>query len=249
MLDLGFVPVFEHGLILKKHMLEALRDYPIQYVNTIFSEMANGVIVGLDVELTEDESFVVGAGIVKIGGKVFILDNSEKIDFFEQKNYVYLNIVQDNQVDGIYYKCEIVQKNIEDNSLFELFRYVKNAEVKKYSSVYDLFSDTTNRIDQRKLLSSKVGGSTLINDYFVLYGKELLKKENLGVKDCIFAYQCLNRINDIEIVKEYFQLEEVDNEAVIMAMKNKLEEIMHKTDNNISNEQKIKPKTTQIHVY
>ena len=50
-------------------------------------------------------------------------------------------------------------------------------------------------------------------------------------------------------MKEYFHLEEVDNEAVIMAMKNKLEEITHKTDNNISNEQKIKPKTTQIHVY
>ena len=249
MLDLGFVPVFDSGLILKKHMLEALRDYPIKYVETFFSDMADGVIVGLDIELTEDESFVVGSGIVKIGGKVFVLDNFEKIGFLEQKNYVYLNIIQDNQIDGIDYKCEIVQKSIEDNTLFELFRYVKNAEVKKYTSVYDLFSDMTNRIDQRKLLSSKVGGSTLINDYFVLYGKELLKNETLGMKDCIFAYQCLNRIDNIEIVRDYFRLEEVDNEAVIMAMKNKLEEIMHKTDNNISNEQKIKPKTTQIHVY
>ena len=50
-----FIPVFEKGLILKQHMLEALRDYPREFIRNLYSEYGDGIITGCQViELADD---------------------------------------------------------------------------------------------------------------------------------------------------------------------------------------------------
>ena len=84
-------------------MLDALRDYPIEYVKTLFSETGDGVITGLSIELTDQNSFFVQAGIVKLDGEIYIVNKSQEILFQEQKNYVYLKINKEKQIDGVQY--------------------------------------------------------------------------------------------------------------------------------------------------
>lgn len=200
-------------------MLEALRDYPLDYVNITFSDMGDGVITGLDVVIGEEDSFFITEGIVKIDGNIYLVHQSEQMIFKEQQNFVYLKIIENEEVDGISYCTEIVQKKEEDNSLFELFRYVKNAHVKKYACIDEVFDDVTNRIDQRKMQKSIKGGSTLSNEYYRLFAKCILKSNCAQVKDIAFAYQCLNSITDIEILKEYFGEEELSNDNLLLLMK------------------------------
>lgn len=222
---MSFKPVFETGLILKKHMLEALRDYPIDYVHTLFSEMGDGVISGLDVVITDGDQFYIKEGIVKIDGIVYIINQSGTLSFEEGKNYVYLCVNSDNQADGTYFYSEVIQKKQEENAYFELFRYIKNAEVKKYSSVSELFADMTNRIDQRRLLQSVRGGHTLSNEYYYLFAKEILDSSNAGMNDIAFAYQCLNEISGIEIIKKYFLTDDLSNKNILSLMRIKLEKM------------------------
>lgn len=236
---MSFKPIFETGLILKKHMLDALRDYPIDYVNTLFSEMGDGVVTGLDIVIAGDNQFYIKEGIVKIDGIVYITTRSGMLSFAEGKNYVYLCVKSDKQADGTYFYSEIIQKEQEEKAYFELFRYIKNAEVKRYSSISELFVDTTNRIDQRKLLKSVYGGHTLSNEFYYLFAEEILDSNNANMNDIAFAYQCLNEISGIEIIKKYFQTDDTSNDNILSLMKMMLER-MQKSVKEIAAD--VKPK-------
>ena len=235
---MSFKPIFENGLILKQHMLEALRDYPLDYVSITFSGMGDGVITGLDVVIGEEDSFFLSEGIEKIDGNIYLVNQSEQMTFKEQENFVYLKIVKTEEIDGISYGTEVVQKNEEDSSLFEVFRYVKNGEVKKYVSIDEVFSDVTNRVNQRKMKKSIQGGSTLNDEYYRLFSKCLLKSKCAQVKDIAFAYQCLNSITNVEILKEYFGVEDLSNDNLLSLM----EEIASKMRSSAVEDKKEEPK-------
>lgn len=241
MVRLSFIPIFEHGLVLKQHMLEAVRDYPIEYVNILFEDYDDGVVSGLQVNISEDNSFIVSKGIVKINGMIHFVNESEKIKFSEHKNYVYLNITEEKCVDGYSYKSEIIQTNKEDSSAFELFRYIKNANMKKYEDIEELFDGVINRIDQSKMHNSILGGYSLHSDYFALFAKKILQRSKVEMKDIAFAYQCLNGITDIKIIKSYFELDVADNDSVIESMKSVLKRI-----NSVCKKESIEANTQQI---
>lgn len=239
---MSFIPIFKNGLILKQHMLEALRDYPLDYVNITFSGMGDGVITGLDVVIGEDDSFFLNGGIVKIDGNIYLVNQSEQMFFNEQENFVYLKITKKEEIDGIGYCTEIVQKSEEDNSLFEVFRYIKNAKVKKYVSIDEVFADVTNRINQRKLKKSIQGGSTLCDEYYHLFARSILKSKCAQIKDIAFAYQCLNTIINIEIVKEYFGIEDLSNDSLLVAMENIAKKIPSSIEEHKKEESKLEKK-------
>lgn len=248
MIGLSFIPVFEHGLILKKHMLEAIRDYPIEFVNNLFSDYGDGIILGLKVNINENNSFEISEGIIKLDGIVYFVKRSEKIEFREQRNFVYLSIIEEKYVDGSDFSVDIIHTDKEMPGLFELFRYVKNANMKKYEDVYELFGEVTNRIDQRNMHQSVLGGYSLSEDYYVLFANKILQATNSEIKDVAFAYQCLNGITNIEIVKSYFGTQDYNNATIITNMKKILDEFDIKHDEERTEEIK-EHETEQISVY
>ena len=204
MIALGFIPIFERGMILKKHMLEAIRDYPIEFVNSLFSDYDDGVISGLKVIINENNSFEVSEGIIKLGSNVYLVKKSEEIMFCEQKNFVYLEVVEEKCIDGNDYNVKIIHTDKEVPGAFELFRYIKNASMKNYQDINELFGEVTNRVDQRYMHQSILGGYSLIKDYFVLFAKKVLQGKNAEMKDIAFAYQCLNDIdNNHHMLQKY----------------------------------------------
>lgn len=222
---MGFSPIFKKGLILKQHMLEALRDYPYEFVMTFFAEMGEGVITGLSIQIDKAGHFIVNEGIVKIKGKVYFITEKATLQANDEMNYVYLEVAAQPEIDGTEYNISIIQKKEKDDSLFELFRYVKNASIREYTDIKEAFADTINRVDQRFSLKSVKGGSIVSGKYFSLFAEYILSKNTADIRDVAFAYQCLNELSCIDVIQAYFKTENVTNENILYLMKNKIEEL------------------------
>ena len=223
-----FIPVFEKGLILKQHMLEALRDYPRELTKNLFCEYGSGIITGCNISVSENV-LSVGEGIVKINGEVYILTKPLSVNAEDEINYVYLKITSESLADGTNLQMEVIQKNEKDDTLFEMARYAKNAVLKHYSKIEELFSDVSNRIDQRYVLQSVAGGNTLLSGYYRLYAEKVLSSVNADMQDIAFAYQCLNGIGSIEIVKAYFHTDDMSNQNILSLMKQRLSTLSAKS--------------------
>ena len=219
-----FIPVFEKGLILKQHMLEALRDYPREFIRNLYSEYGDGIITGCHINI-QDNMICIGEGIVKINGEVYILTKPLSVNAEDEINYVYLKITSESLADGTNLQIEVVQKNEKNDNLFEMARYTKNAVLKPYNKIEELFSDVSNRIDQRYVLQSVAGGNTLLSGYYRLYGEKVLSGVNADMQDIAFAYQCLNGIGSIEIVKAYFHTDDMSNQNILSLMKQRLSKL------------------------
>ena len=223
-----FIPVFEKGLILKQHMLEALRDYPREFIRNLYSEYGDGIITGCHINI-QDNMICIGEGIVKINGEVYILTKPLSVNAEDEINYVYLKITSESLADGTNLQMEVIQKNEKDDTLFEMARYAKNAVLKHYSKIEELFSDVSNRIDQRYVLQSVAGGNTLLSGYYRLYAEKVLSSVNADMQDIAFAYQCLNGIGSIEIVKAYFHTDDMSNQNILSLMKQRLSTLSAKS--------------------
>ena len=218
---MSFRPNFNKGLILKQHMLEALRDYPYDFVSTFFGEMGDGIIVGLKVSVPDSEHFKVSGGIAKINGEIYFITKETILNFDYEKNFVYLETSHTPATDGTTIEAHIVQRKEENSSQFELFRYIRNATVKEYTDIKEIFTETINRIDQSFSAKSIVGGNTLCDEYYTMFAKYILNCQKASPHDISFAYQCLNGICTTEVIKMYFNTENIANANLIRYMKDK----------------------------
>ena len=166
---------------------------------------------------------------MKINGEVYILTKPLSVNAEDEINYVYLKITSESLADGTNLQMEVIQKNEKDDTLFEMARYAKNAVLKHYSKIEELFSDVSNRIDQRYVLQSVAGGNTLLSGYYRLYGEKVLSGVNADMQDIAFAYQCLNGIGSIEIVKAYFHTDDMSNQNILSLMKQRLSKLSAKS--------------------
>jgi hypothetical protein len=65
-------PNFGKGRILKKEMLESLRDYPRDYLDICFKDYSNGIISGADI-LVGENGITVSRGVVKHNNRIYML--------------------------------------------------------------------------------------------------------------------------------------------------------------------------------
>lgn len=224
-------PSFKKGSILKQNMLDSLRDYPRSAVNLIYAGFGNGIINGFDITVLEENKLLVSSGIVKIGNDVYFLTQDQVLDQQDNDNYAYIEIKHDDTVDGIVYSLEINQYPEQQKDKVELFRYTKNAKLSMLQNCSDLFKPPINRINNIYANFSYIGGTSLCQDYFKLYAKDVLKAKKAKMADIAFSYECLNGIRNIDLVKSYFN-NDGSNLAVIESMKNRLSEISKENENS-----------------
>jgi len=222
-------PTFEKGSILKQNMLEAMRDYPRNVVNLVYAQFGDGIIDGFDISVLEENKLLVSPGIVKVDGIVFFSTDEQVIDQHDDNNYVYIEVKNNDTVDGIEYCIEINQSSTQQTNKVELFRYTKNAELSMLQNCDDLFTPPINRINRIYSNNSYIGGTSLCPEYFKVYAREVLRSPNAQIADIAFSYVCLNGIRDIDSVKAYFK-NDGSNISVIEMMKKRLAEIAMKTE-------------------
>lgn len=214
-------PSFKRGSILKQNMLESLRDYPYSAVELMYLNYGDGVISGFDIEIAEEREIIVSPGIIKINGRVYLSTENLHIEQKEEVHYVYVILSETETPDGRDFTIELTQSSAENEHGVELFRYTKNARLFKFQSIQDVVNLPTNRINVINQRRSINGGSTLAQGCFELYAKEILNSDNASMKDISFAYQCLNGINNIALIEQYFNGAKT-NEQIVSEMKVRL---------------------------
>ena len=214
-------PNFEKGSILKQNMLEAIRDYPYVADDIFFADYGEGIISGFEVKDLSNDKIVIGAGILKTNGKIFYSEKELLIEQKYENNYVYLEVAEEKVPEGSNFYVDIRQYDVPQQDKIELFRYTRNAELFMFQDVQEILSVPINRINRINAAHSIKGGTSLCKEYYKLFAYEVLKSNNAQVKDVAFAYQCLNGIQDIDLVRQYFG-NDGSNEQVWMSMKQKM---------------------------
>lgn len=227
-------------------MLDALKEYPREYLKLLYHDYPDGIIIGLDVEIeTEAGMFCVNPGIIKKSSDIYFIGEPLYIEMKESKNFVYLVISQTGQKDGLEIRYELKTSFEEYKNEFEVFRYTKNAEMFCHTSLQEVYMETTNRVDQSHVLWSVLGGNILHPMYFKFYAYEILRRGTGNIEDVSFAYQILNGIYDIDIINYYFGVKNTDNEELLQIMRTKLSK-MGKRDEEVLKSEKESPKERSI---
>ena len=221
-----FRPSFNKGSVLKQNMLEALRDYPCTVLEVEYSKYGDGIISGFEVNPINGEKFQISPGILKVNGEIYISSDLLTIEQKNEEHYVYLTIQKKDNPDGMDIELKCEQKTDMDDNGLELFRYTKNAEMFEYKDISELCGKyrPTNRIDQIFCKFSIVGGNTLHPNYYRLFAKAVLGDTNATATDVAFAYQCLNGINNIDVVEQYFK-GATSNDDIVKEMKKVLDRL------------------------
>lgn len=246
-----FNPNFDKGLILKQHMLEALRDYPNTFVQLLFLEMGDGILSGLKISL-DGEYFHVSKGLIKLGGEVCFMTEQTRLEQKAGRRYVYLeklSPVPARDGSGSTHELRIVQYDKEQESAserMELFRYGRNAEMMEYQNIREIYQDVSNRIDRSHALKSVVGGSTLCDEYYKMFATFLLQSQQADVNDIGFAYQCLNGMHTLTVIQAYFRTEDTSNQNLIQCIKRREQELSHQFQPRLDTSPKQKPEDQTI---
>lgn len=226
-----FKPIFVKGSILKQNMLESLRDYPYLLQDVMYDAYACGIINGFQILSLAESCIRIGRGILKTAEGIYCSDGEIELPWREGQNYVYLEVTKRELTEGYYVEISANQYDTPQEDKTELFRYTytKGAELFLMRNTSELLSSPMNRIDRSHVLFSYKGGNSLCNDYYKLFAHEVLDSKNGKTEDVAFAYQCLNGINDIAVVRHYFK-NDGSNEKVLQAMREKVASLANKTD-------------------
>ena len=192
-------PNFDKGRILKKEMLEDLRDYPRKFIDIYFKDNSDGIISGTDLIVVEDE-LIITKGIVKLKDKIYILENDYRLSYAPTNKETILKIIFSDEVtkgDFIISNSKITldtNSNIEENEL-ELCRFKlrEGAQLRhEYIDFYD-FSTEYNTINTINVKYSGLDKSTIDPKILRYFSELILKNKSKNNYDIAFSMQCMNQ--------------------------------------------------------
>ncbi|MGM0508837.1 MAG: hypothetical protein ACQERZ_06665 [Fusobacteriota bacterium] len=238
------VPKFEKGSILKKGMLEALRDYPKNFIDIFFEEYSDGILEGCKISVNESY-IVINKGIIKLDGCIYILDDKTEIDYPESNVEVVIkiSILEEENRDYDIKKLNITSDENKDLLKNELelgrFKLRKGADLRTtYSDFFD-FKTEYNTLNIINCKYSSTGGTSISPKILREFGKKALEINTMSPIDIIFAYKTLESgtVNR-EIIKSYIskKLSIKNKEFTNLQMYNYLKDILMEFDENGDNE-------------
>lgn len=197
MLEITY-PYFNKDRILKKDMLENMRDYPRDVVDVYNEKLSDGIVCGLTPTVDRD-IITFSKGIIKYKSRMYVIHDSNSISYKETDSEVVIKL---NFYDEIRNKDCLSQfmdieidssQNILDNQI-ELgrFRLKKGAYLRSnYQDLYD-FTTNYNTINIVNVLYSGVGEPTINNLILKYYAKAVLSTRTQNNMDMTFSMLCLN---------------------------------------------------------
>lgn len=203
-------PKFSKGRILKKEMLENLRDYPRNFTDLWLNEYSDGIISGANV-LVQENYLTITRGMVKHAGKIYILESEHRLPYRHSDKEVLLKLkfleeTSDN--DFITSGTEIfIDEDIQvQEDVLELGRF-KLKEGAKLRTEYQGFFDLSTEYNTFNIINVEYAGfriSTLSPVILRYFAEELLKNGSKDFYDIAFAMQCLNQGHvDRELLLHY----------------------------------------------
>ncbi len=207
-------PNFERHSILKKELLNSVRDYSIEYLKVKYEKYTKGVITGFEIKVIEDKYIEISKGIAKFEDFIYIADKKAKIKYTETNKYKSLKIIleKDTKIrDYDRYKLSYkLDENLQLNeNEIEICRF-KLMEGFDLRDKHKSFEDIETEFDTINYLNSTWAGKEResINPYIIKrFAKEAIKSKLENMEDIIFCYMCINeeKILNIELIEQYIK--------------------------------------------
>ncbi|GEN36395.1 DNA and RNA helicase [Aneurinibacillus danicus] len=203
-------PTFNKGRILKKEMLENLRDYPRNFIDICFKDYSDGIITGADIVVGEDE-FTIGTGIIKHNGTMYMLENEYHLPYHATGAETIIKVRFTEKAvhsDFVSYGTEILlsQDMQVKRDECELGRF-KLKEGARLRSEYQDFADLATEYNTINIIHTQYAGirkSTLHPHILRYFATDILKNNSSNPYDIMFAMQCMNQyIVDRELILHY----------------------------------------------
>jgi hypothetical protein len=191
-------PRFVKGRILKKELLDDLRDYPREIFDLYTRSLSDGIICGLDVTV-DAPKIVVSAGLVKFKGRIYRIGQNSILPYTSTavESVVALRFLPESQ-DGDFtaYPVQAMIQNgvmLQDNEM-ELARY-KVKEGARLRTDYMNYFDLTTEFNTLNVVNAPYAGegqSTLHPMILKWFARTVIKNNSENIYDISFAMQCLN---------------------------------------------------------
>ncbi len=191
-------PHFQKGRILKREMLENLRDYPRDFLDLYFKDYSNGIITGVNV-LVAETSLIITQGIVKYNDHLYILHSDYELPYHATGHETMLKIRfadEVNELDFTSFTTQIILDDSGELAENELelgrFKLKPGARLRsKHVDFHDLATEynTVNFIHCQYAGVQKSTSHPIILQFFA---RELLKNRPSNAYDIAFALECLN---------------------------------------------------------
>ena len=185
-------PIFGHGQVISKEVLDLLRDNPAELTELLYLDRKDGIISGFNlVADTENKQVTVTKGIVKCSGKIFWMNEDYKFDMpkIENRYILKLNLFSDFQKRKFYIRSG-------DFSL-EVLNSGENIEIKNEDDVetrFDLGDKLEINYENVENTGRKKIGEIEITRFITRVGAELRNDYN-SFKDLRRDFNLLELIN------------------------------------------------------
>lgn len=230
-------PLFEEKRVLKKEMLENLRDYPRDLFDIQYREYSDGILAGCRLE-ADGAGIVVQPGILRHKGILYVLKDAYRIPCKADGKLIYLKVRFMDKAIGSGQEEYLSQVYADDavpdsDSEMELgrFKLQPGARLRtEYTDYYDFATefDTVGRIHVPYVAP---GGSSIWPFILQRYAAALAETATQNPWDCAF---CLNSLQMEEAmpyreIRAYLnarlgQSEEYTNEQIYTALRSILQE-------------------------
>lgn len=190
-------PLFERKRLLKKEMLENIRDFPRDIFDIFFRNYSDGILTGCDIEVKESY-LIVDAGILYRKGVPYIMNDTFKLPYKATGKIQYIKVRFLDEIQGIEQKEDLTQIYIndipaQDKDELELgrFKLQKGARLRdQYTDFFDCHTefDTLTKIYTPY---ASPGQSTLCPEVVRIYVKNLMQYEIQNPWDYAFCFMCI----------------------------------------------------------
>ncbi len=207
-------PNFERHSILKKELLNSVRDYSIEYLKVKYEKYTKGIITGFEIKVIENKYIEISKGIAKFEEFIYIADKEAKIKYSETNKYKSLKIIleKDTRIKD-YDKYKLSYKLDENLELREneieicRFKLMEGFDLRdKHKSFEDIETefDTINYVNATWSGKEREAISPYITKRF---GKEAMESKLENMEDIVFCYMCINEEKplNIELVERYIK--------------------------------------------
>ncbi|HEX2954821.1 MAG TPA: DNA and RNA helicase [Bacillota bacterium] len=204
------LPNFGKGRILKREMLENLRDFPRDFLRIYFRDFSNGIIAGGEAVVGED-TIAVTPGVIKFGGRLFMLEKKVEIPYYNTNKEMVVKIKflpEENEQDFLCTRSSIFLDEHtavgEDELELGRFKLREGAVLRSdYVDFYD-FNTEFNTINIIHVQYAGYKQSTINPDILRYFVKIVEKSSTQNMFDIAFAMQCFGEsIVDRDIILYY----------------------------------------------
>lgn len=191
-------PLFNRGRIMKKEMLQAIRDQGFDFAQINYQDYADGIITGCKVTVT-DEHIQVGPGMIKYGQILYLNPEIDTIAYGPTDQTVVLSyafLEKEQDADFSQSKAQLVITNAQSEQVnqLELGRYKLKPGAKLRTDYVD-YEDMSTEYDTLSILHSPFAAieqSTLAPEITKRFAQEALPYLKENPWDIAFSLLILN---------------------------------------------------------